>query len=149
MSRESDIQLLVEQNRERMEAMFGPYDPVTGIGCYDFEHRVKVCIPDCVIPEMYVPKECMDVLLFRQLVQYGSIAKLITEGLKKPHTIEMESLVNFEICKVRFREDPEFALYMEDKIEDKATGNLIPFRLNYPQRKLLHIFERQRHKKKA
>ena len=149
MSRESDIQLLVEQNRERMNKMFGPYDPVTGIGCYDFENRVKVCIPDCVIPEMYVPKECMDVLLFRQLVQYGSIAKLITDALKKPNTVEMQSLVNFEICKVRFREDPEFALYMEDKIEDKATGNLIPFRLNYPQRKLLHIFERQRHKERA
>ena len=60
---------------------------------------------------------------------------------KSYYTKQLIMVLTFEIMKVRFREDPEFALYATDKIEDKVTGNMIPFKLNYPQRKLLKIFE--------
>lgn len=146
---EEEIEKLVKENERRTKEMFGKYDPLTGEGCYGFEHRVHMHIPDFIIPDMYVPEECTKTLLYQQLMEHGTIRDFIVMGMQKDYTQKLHSLVTFEICKVRFREDPEFALYMEDKIEDKATGEMIPFRLNYPQRKLLEIFERQRHKKKA
>lgn len=148
-TREQEIEALVKENQRRNREMFGPYDPRTGEGCFDMLNRTKLSIPDFIIPEMFVPNECMKTLLYQQLQQYGTIKDFIEKGMQKEYTEKLANLVTFEICKVRFREDPEFALYMEDKIEDKATGDMIPFRLNYPQRKLISVFERQRHRKKA
>lgn len=150
-----DIDRLVEENHVRYNEIFGPYDPWTGVGCYDFENRVCLEIPDFLIPKMYVPKECMRTLLYRNLAHFGTMEAVITSVLHKDYDEESEdtqklrSLLTFEIFKVRFREDPEFALYVTDKIVDKKTGDMIPFRLNYPQRRLLFLFEKLRSQKKA
>lgn len=141
MIREEEIQALVNENRRRYDIIFGPYDPVTGFGCYDFENRVCVEIPDFFIPKMWVPKECMDNLLFKNLVKFGTVKSFIEDCWQKEYTEKYVALLQFEVCKVRFREDPEFALYMTDVIEDKITGDMIPFRLNYPQRRLLALYE--------
>lgn len=142
-----EIQALVEENARRKDEIFGPYNPVTGEGCYDYEHRVHLHIEDFVFPDMFVPAECMDTLLYRALVKYGSVKSFIEDYWRKEYTEELHGAVTREICKVRFREDPEFAMYMTDKIEDKQSGEMIPFRLNYPQRKLHALFERLRHEK--
>ncbi len=152
---DNDIDILVEENKRRYNEIFGEYDPWTGIGCYKFEERECLEIPDFIIPKMWVPKECMRTLLYKNIKHFGSIKALITLVLHKEYdedsndTQQLRSLVTFEIMKVRFREDPEFALYVTDKIEDKQTGQMIPFRLNYPQRRLITLFEDLRHKKKA
>lgn len=152
---DNDIDRLVEENKRRYNEIFGEYDPWTGVGCYKFEERECMEIPDFLIPKMWVPKECMRTLLYKNLKHFGSIKALITLVLHKDYdedsndTQQLRSLVTFEIMKVRFREDPEFALYVTDKIEDKQTGQMIPFRLNYPQRRLITLFEDLRHKKKA
>ena len=143
-----EIQALVEENERRKDEIFGPYNPVTGEGCYDFEHRVHLHIEDFVFPDMFVPAECMDTLLYRALVKYGSVKSFIEDYWRKEYTEELHNAVTQEICKVRFREDPEFAMYMTDKIEDKHSGEMIPFRLNYPQRRLITLFEQLRHEKK-
>ena len=145
---EKEIIALVQENEHRHEEIFGTYDPCTGEGCYDFEHRVKMEIPDFFIPVMYVPKEAADNFLYQNLIRHGSIEKFITDCWQKEYTQRLAQMVALEICKVRFREDPEFALYITDKIEDKATGQMIPFRLNYPQRRLLKLFEDLRHQGK-
>ncbi len=152
---DSDIDRLVEENHRRYDDIFGEYDPWTGIGCYRFAERECLEIPDFLIPKMWVPKECMRTLLYKNLKHFGSIKAIITMVLHKEYdedsndTQQLRSLVTFEIMKVRFREDPEFALYVTDKIEDKQTGQMIPFRLNYPQRRLITLFEDLRHKGKA
>ena len=132
---------LIKENEERNEAIFGEYDPTTGIGCARFEERVKVCIPDFFIPEMWVPKECMNSFLYQLVVKHGSIMNFIHDYLKKEYTDSRAQMVAMEICKVRMKEDPEFAMYICDKIIDKKSGDTIPFKLNYPQRKLLQVFE--------
>lgn len=152
---DNDIDKLVAENKRRYDEIFGEYDPWTGVGCYKFEERECLEIPDFIIPKMYVPKECMRTLLYKNLKHFGSIKALITLVMHKEYdedsndTKQLRTLVTFEIMKVRFREDPEFALYVTDKIEDKKTGHMIPFRLNYPQRKLISLFEDLRHKGKA
>ena len=145
--REVDIDELVAENKRRYDEIYGTYDPWTGEGCYDFEHRELLELPDFMIPKMWVPKECMRTLLYRGLKQLGSMKKYIIDAWGKQYeeksyyTRQLKMVLTFEIMKVRFREDPEFALYATDKIEDKVSGDMIPFKLNYPQRKLLKIFE--------
>jgi hypothetical protein len=146
--RKKDIEALVAENHRRMEEIFGTYDPLTGEGCYDFEHRTKLEIKDFFIPTQYVPKEVMDSLLIKKIVEHGSIKKFIEEVWQKEWTRDLADMVSFEICKARFPHDPEFAMYITDKIVDKKTGNLINFRLNYPQRRLLKLFEDLRHARK-
>lgn len=150
-----DIDALVSENRKRYEDIFGPYNPWTGENCYGFKDRVLMEIDDFIIPKMWVPKECTKTLLYKNLIECGSIKRFITDFWHKAYdpdnddTKKLIGIVTFEIMKVRFREDPEFALYVTDKIEDKRTGDMIPFKLNYPQRRLLKVFEDLRNQGKA
>lgn len=131
-----------------MGVIFDGYNPVTGVGCYGFSERELIEIPDFVFPKMYVPQECMNTLLYKALKKYGSIKSVIEDYMCKQYTKALHTAVTFEICRVRFREDPEFAMYLTDKIEDKKTGEMIPFKLNYPQRRLIALFEKLRHDRK-
>lgn len=141
---------MVWENRRRKALIFTEYDPLTGVGCWGYPgRRVKVCLPDCFIPEMWVPQECMETHLFRGLAEWGSVRGFIEHYMKREYSPTLSRLVQMELCKTRAREDPEFAMYLTDKIEDKVTGDLIPFRLNYPQRKLLSLMEDIRHRGEA
>lgn len=133
---------LMAENARRKEVIFHEYDPVTGKGCNDMDDRVEVCIEDFFIPKMYMPKTCMNTVLMRALAQNDfSISSFIINYLHREYNEQIKTLVSFEICRIRFAEDPEFAFYLTDRIEDKVTGQLIPFRLNYAQRYVLHEYE--------
>ena len=150
-----DIDNLVAENRRRYDEIYGKYDPWTGDNCYGFEEREVLEIEDFMIPKMWVPKECMKTPIYIGLKQTKSLRGFIERIWRKEYhensyyTKQLIMVLTFEIMKVRFREDPEFALYATDKIEDKVSGNMIPFKLNYPQRKLLKIFEDLRTSGKA
>ena len=150
-----DIDNLVAENRRRYDEIYGKYDPWTGYNCYGFEEREVLEIEDFMIPKMWVPKECMKTPIYIGLKQTKSLRGFIERIWRKEYhensyyTKQLIMVLTFEIMKVRFREDPEFALYATDKIEDKVSGNMIPFKLNYPQRKLLKIFEDLRTSGKA
>ena len=152
---DKEIDELVAENQRRYDDIYGTYDPWTGENCYDMEHRELLELTDFMIKKMWVPRECMRTLLYRQLKQVGSLKEFIIQVMRKEYeersyyTKRYIMMLTFEIMKVRFREDPEFALYATDKIEDKVTGDMIPFKLNYPQRKLLKIFEDLRTSGKA
>lgn len=139
-----DISSLVAENKRRRDEIFSDYNPVTGEGCYDFAHRVLVEIPDFFIPRQWVHPETANTLLYSAVMSFGSIKRFITDSWNKEYTPELHNLVTFELCKARFQEDPEFALFMTDNIMDKKSGEMIPFRLNYPQRKMLCMLERKR-----
>lgn len=138
---DKEIKKLVTENKRRTKEIFGEYDPITGKGCYDFENRVRVEITDMIYPVMYVPKECFLNRIFRDVARVGSVQKYITNVWGKPYSAELAKGVCFEICKARMYEDPEFALYLTDRITAKVGGAVIPFKLNYPQRRLLALFE--------
>lgn len=139
-----EASLLVAENKRRKKEIFGEYDPITGVGCYDFKNRIKVEIPDMIYPVMYVPKECFLNRVFRDVVNSGSVHKFITDVWQKRYTDELANAVCMEVCKARMYDDPEFAMYLTDKIIAKVDGRLIPFKLNYPQRRLLALFEKLR-----
>lgn len=142
--RKNILHALVEEDSRRHDEIFKEYDPLTGFNCYGFENRVRVEISDFIVPVMYMPKECMSNLLIHQVVHYGSIKKFVEIEQGMECTRQHFDYVTMLICQERCKEDPEFAMYIEDKIQDKTTGKLIPFRLNYPQRRLLKELEDQR-----
>lgn len=150
MATRQEIDILIQENRRRQEEIFGTYDPITGVGCYGYpDKRVKVTIPDFFIKEMWIPMECLDNLLFRNLIRYGSIEMFCKEYYPdKAYTQQLHKVVSLSICRARFYDDPEFAMYMNDRIVDKITGDLIPFKLRYAQRKLLNLMESLRHEGK-
>ena len=43
---EQEIDNLVAENQERYDEIYGTYDPMTGEGCYNFEHRVLIELSD-------------------------------------------------------------------------------------------------------
>ena len=141
---EKEVAPLVFENDRRMEEIFGEYNPTTGVGCYDFENRIRVRISDILYSDMYVPKICFAYPMFKDVAKCGNVTSYIVNILNKEYSQELKSAIEKEIYKIRMREDPEFGIYLTDKIEDKLTGKMIPFKLNYPQRKLLGLYEELR-----
>ena len=146
MRHDEEIDALIAENKRRRDEIFGHYDPVTGEGCCFFPERVCVEIPDFFIKKMWVPKDCLENNIFKLVMHYGSIYSFIHDYLKREYTDSRAQLVQMELCKARMKEDPEFAMYICDKIVDKKSGEMIPFRLNYRQRRLLAEFEDMRRK---
>jgi hypothetical protein len=119
---------------------------MTGVGCYGFgKTRVHVVIPDFFIPEQFVPSETLDSLIFQQVLKYGTIKGFVENHMHRDWDKGYHQIVTEMLCRARFEDDPEFAMYMNDRIVDKLSGNLIPFRLRYAQRKLLGLMEDLRH----
>lgn len=143
------IRDLVIENRRRMDNIFGPYDPLSGLNCYDFEHRIECFIADFPVQRIWVHKECLDNVMFRNVVEHGSIASFLIHVADLPASTDNINHVIRKMYFIRAQSDPEFAIYITDRIQDKLTGNMIPFKLNYPQRLLLKDFEDQRRAGKA
>ena len=145
---EKDIDSLILENARRRAEIFCDYDPITGKSCYGFADRIRVQIPDLTFTDMYVPKECFENRVFNDVVRAGSVKRYITDVWGKPYSKQLHNAVCAEVLRARMREDPEFALYTTDQIVDKMSGKMIPFKLNYPQRKLISLYEKLRHEGK-
>ena len=138
-----EIRELVNENHNRRQKIYGPYDQLTGIGCYGFAEgqRKYIVIPDCMIPEMWVCKETLETGIYHEVLRFGTIKRFIEEGMQRDYTEEYHQYVEEALFQARCADDPEFAFMLTDKIVDKLTGNPIPFKLRYAQRKLLKVFE--------
>ena len=145
-----EVRDLIAENHRRRQEIYGPYEPLTGVGCYGFTKglREHVIISDCLIPEVWVPKETLETLIWHEVLRFGSIRSYIEVGLCRDYDAEYHQDVEEALFQARFIDDPEFAMYMTDVIVDKISGNLIPFRLRYAQRVLLTLMEDLRHTNK-
>ena len=142
-----EVAAMIAENKRRNAQIFCDYDPISGVGCYDFDGRVRVRISDITYNDMYVPKECMEYELFRDIARYHSVRSYVMKKLRREFSQQYLDFFEKEIYRIRMKEDPEFAIYLTDKIVHKKTGQLVPFRLNHPQRKLLAICEGLRKKR--
>ena len=146
MEKEWTLEMMLAEDDRRHNEIFKEYDPITGVGCYDFDNRVLVRIGDIKFSEMYVPKICFGYPMFRDVARCQSVERYITKILKKKVTDNLLSFVEKELYRIRMKEDPEFAIYLTDQIYHKRLGHLVRFKLNNPQRKLLALFEDMRKK---
>lgn len=146
-----DVKALIAENHRRRQEIFGPYDPVTGVGCYGFAkgERVHVNIPDFtigddLITDMWVPKETLETVIWHEVLRFGSIQKYVEQGMGRDYDEDYHMDVIEALFQARFIDDPEFAMYMTDKIVHKITGEMVPFRLRYAQRVLFAVLEGMR-----
>jgi hypothetical protein len=134
---------LVQENHRRNRDMFEGFNPFTGKGAPG--PRVKVKIPDCPIKVQYMPERCVKHNLFlKKLLKRGTIKKYITEEMGWEYTDEVYQDVVQALFNMRGEEDPAFYFAITYKIVDKEEGTLIPFILNYGQRKILNKQEEMR-----
>lgn len=146
-ARDRAIQQLLKENERRNREILAGFNPLTGRGAPG--PRVKVKIPDHPIPVQYMPERCVHHnLLIRKLLKHGSIKKYITDEMGWEMTDEHFQDVVYASCLARAEEDPAFYFAIAYTIVDKEEGRLIPFVLNYPQRKVLAKQEEMRLAKK-
>lgn len=140
-----EIRELIAENHQRRQDIFGPYEPLTGVGCYGFGTKMRrhVHIPDCIIPDMWVPVETLEIPIWHEVLRFGSIRRFIeeSESLGRDYDEGYHQDVEEALFQARCYDDPEFAFFMADQIVDKVSGNMVPFRIRYAQRRLLAVFE--------
>lgn len=66
---------LLRENDRRNEIIFAKFDPITGEGSVG--KRVRVEIPDFVVPVQWLPERMMQVEFVRRLVEAGSIERFL------------------------------------------------------------------------
>ena len=134
---------LVQENLRRNREMFDGFNPVTGKGCPG--ERVLVKIPDFPIKRQWMPRRVAEKNReLKKILKKGSIEKYITEELQWEYNDEHVMDVIYMICCIRAEEDPAFAFITFYKIQDKMSGQMRPFLLNYPQRLVLEDLEEMR-----
>lgn len=140
-----EIKALIAENHQRRQEIYGPYDQLTGVGCYGFGTglRVHVHIPDCIIPDMWVPEETLEIPIWQEVMRFGSIRAFVenSDNITGEYDADYHQDVEEALFQARCYDDPEFAFILVDKIVQKETGEMIPFTLRYAQRRLLGIFE--------
>lgn len=134
---------LVKANKERNREIFEGFNPVTGKGCPG--ERVLVKIPDFPVKRQWMPRRCVEHNReLKKIIKCGSIKKYITDEIGWEYNEEHVQDVIYMICCIRSTEDPAFALITFYKIQDKMSGRMKPFSLNYPQRLVLEKLEAMR-----
>ena len=145
-----EIKDLINENRNRRMKIYGPYDQLTGVGCYGFDkgERVRVSIPDFSfslndepIKDMWVPKETLETAIWNEVLRYGSIQKFIEEHMNRKFDEDYHLDVVMALLQARAYDDPELAFLICDKIVHKISGAMTPFRPRYAQRVLLALLE--------
>ena len=130
---------VIQENERRLKAMHEAYDPIMGIGSPIQRFKFRINNNTCIwLPESMRSLDWMQKFLnFKHL---GWAFKSIFGD--NYHDKIPEAL--YEINKERIVHDFEFWAATCVKIQDKMTKELIPFKLNRAQRKLLKRYEERR-----
>ncbi|MCH5225069.1 MAG: terminase [Muribaculaceae bacterium] len=146
------IHQILTENDRRNELTFAPFDPISGKD--SLGERVKVIIPDFIIPVQYLPLEMMKIPFVQKLISAGSIRQFLFKefyeangSLPNIDDPQMEadfSAVSQTFIKLRCRFDFPFWAASFVKIKKKGGGEDVLFRLTYPQRILVEKFEEKR-----
>jgi hypothetical protein len=145
-----EIRELINENHNRRQLIYGPYDQLTGVGCYGFKEglREHVTIPDFgfsleeePIPDMWIPKETLETGIWNEVLRYGSIQNFVEKGMGRNFDDDYHLEVVMALLQARAYDDPELAFLICDQIVHKISGGMTPFRPRYAQRVLLALLE--------
>lgn len=153
------INRILTENDRRNEIMFAHFDPISGKD--SIGERVRIDIPDFIIPTQFLPVEMLRIPLIKKIMKAGSIrnflfsecyehntapeAKTDNDKTINPDQIDTDiSAVSQTLIKIRCRYDFPFWAASFVKIKKKGGGEDVLFRLTYPQRILVEKFEEKR-----
>ncbi len=133
---------MLKENDRRNEVMYAKFDPITGEGSVG--PRVRVAIPDFIIPVQWIPESMMKVEFVRCLVEAGSIERFLSDVLAVLPNETDVSKVCQQFIRIRCRHDFPFWCAFLVKVKKKGGGDDVLFNLWYPQRRLVEMFEKSR-----
>lgn len=136
----TDASDLVKEERRRCR-MFTGFNPITGEGCPSERRMLE--IPDMPFRKQLVPLPVYDNPLIQLVLKERSIRGFVERYYSGNHDYYYEEVVKM-IIVARAKDDPAFALYVFFRIQSKTTGEMIPFKCNYPQRIVLEAMEEMR-----
>lgn len=140
--RNAPVLEILKENDRRNEIIYAKFDPITGEGSTG--ERVRVEIPDFIIPVQWLPQSMMQVEFVRRLVEAGSIERFLSGFLGLEPNAADASKVTTQLIRLRYRHDFPFWCATLVKVKKKGGGDDVLFRLWYPQRRLVEMFERRR-----
>ena len=136
------VETILRENDRRTREINRTFNPISGEG--SLGDRIKVHIPDFVIPLQWIPVEMACVPLVRMIVKAGSIAAFLSDCLAvEPEPSEVVK-VQRQLIRLRCRYDFPFWAATFVKIKNKEGGDDVLFRLRHPQRILVSRFEKKR-----
>lgn len=141
-SRLSVVADMLKENDRRNEVMYAKFDPITGEGSVG--PRVRVAIPDFIVPVQWLPESMMKVEFVKRLVAAGSIRNFLADDLHVVPDDADVSKVSRQLIRLRYRHDFPFWCATLVKVKKKGGGDDVLFRLWYPQRRLVEMFEKSR-----
>lgn len=138
-----NITEILLENTRRLNRFDPEFNPLTGF--HSIGKRTKIHIPDFPIPTQWIPEPMLSVPLVRLLLQKGSLKQFVASEFPDQAPEEASAAVIDSFTRLRCRHDFPFWAYVFTRILSKYPGEgEIPFRLSYPQRKLISLFEEMR-----
>lgn len=140
-----ELNKIIEENKVRRSTLFSPYDPVTGLGSpferetFEFSVGGKEHVWN-IPPEMYNENQALlDNISSRHRIEDVMFAAGMPDD---PASL---NVFMREIMELRFRYDFEFWAFSAARITDKKSKQVVPFKLNWPQRtRVLVVLEKMR-----
>lgn len=120
--------------------MFNPFSGEDSPGL-----RFKLDVPDLYGGSLWLPLTMRDTLIARLLEKYGSLEAVVRETKKRNPDVGSLDIIEMFI-RERILHDFPFWAASFVKIKRKGGGDDAPFILNYPQRRLVALFEEMRTK---
>lgn len=117
------------------------FDPLTGEDSTG--KRFRLDISDMADGTLWLPEAMKESFIVKLLRKYGSFSAVLTESKKRHPEISAADIAE-EFVMERNRHDFPFWAASFVKIKRKGGGEDTPFILNYPQRKLVELFEEMR-----
>lgn len=136
------IDRILNENDRRNAEMFAKFDPLTGEG--SILERTPLLLSDFAIPSQYVPHEMMRNKEVQLLKKAGSIRAYVEKVLGIEYSQGAHESVADMVVWMRCKYDFCFWAAMLAFISNKGAGDVVPFVLNRPQRRLIDKFERLR-----
>jgi len=130
------MQDVYQENKKRNQVLDAPYNPIKGMG--GLIERFEFNITDDI--SVHIPVTMKQEKLIMDAIEHGTLEKFVLTKWGE-HAFEDAFMLFTEI---RYKHDFEFWAYKLIKIKPKGGGDLIPFKLNRPQRRTLAKLERMR-----
>ncbi len=137
-----DVAKMLKENDRRNAEMHALFNPITGQGSVG--GRVRVSIPDFVVPVQWLPAPMMEVPFVQKLIKAASVDAFLSDVLRVSPSDADRSKVAEKLIRLRCRHDFPFWAAFIVRIKNKDGGDDVLFRLRYPQRMLIAKFEERR-----
>lgn len=140
MKSNEEIRAIIKENEARYQQYFRDYSREVGDPLSEAVDRCEVVINK---KRWYLPDAMFTDNLIKTLVVKGAFEAVSRVVYSNEDSKSVEIILK-QFIKLRVKHDFEFWAFTCVKIQDKTTKQLIPFKLNKGQRKLLRTFEDQR-----